>query len=159
MKPCGITPPPNGDLFDPSPAATPLPTAKPRVAAPHVRLVRFDDAERPAVARGASPGPRRTRRWGAQIEMLLAVLRASFETRGVPPEIAEGHAKAALLALADYGGGRDFYLPRAVVLKAAIRDEAIRREFNGRNLDEVALRHGLTTRRVRAILSTRPPRT
>ena len=35
------------------------------------------------------------------------------------------------------------------------RDEEIRREFDGRNYEALAERHGLTTRRVRDIIGTR----
>lgn len=108
--------------------------------------------------------PKRTRRWGQATEALLAVLRARFEHIGVPTSTADGYARNALLALAEYAGGRDFYLPRAVLLKAAIRDAEIRREFNGRNYVELAAKHQLTVAHVRRIIKARsrttkaPPR-
>lgn len=152
MKARRASPEGTGDLFAPATPASPLPLVKAAAPSPAVRLVRFDDTPRAARGKGATPSPRRTWRWGAQVDVLLEILRATFEARGLPAETAAGLAQAALLALADYGGGRDFYLPRAVMLKAAIRDQQIRREFNGRNIDELATRYRLTTRRIRTIL-------
>ncbi|MFO1322211.1 MAG: Mor transcription activator family protein [Burkholderiales bacterium] len=83
------------------------------------------------------------------------MLRASFERLGIRHDLADGYARTALLALADYAGGREFYLPRAVTLRASIRDVQIRREFNGRNLVELASRYQLTTAHVRKILKAR----
>ncbi|GAB4390245.1 MAG: hypothetical protein Kow0025_20950 [Thermodesulfovibrionales bacterium] len=53
-------------------------------------------------------------------------------------------------------GGSCVYVPTFRALARSARDEAIRRAFTGRNLKELSLEHGLTTRQVRRILKEGP---
>jgi len=59
---------------------------------------------------------------------------------------------ALLLAQANYGGGRMFYLPKGDRLKQAVRNRQIFREFNYRNHDELAQRYDLSVPRIYAIV-------
>lgn len=49
-------------------------------------------------------------------------------------------------------GGERLYIPRASASDRKRRDAAIRDEFNGRNTAELAERHGVSERRIYAIL-------
>ena len=49
--------------------------------------------------------------------------------------------------------GSTLYIPKVESITKEARDERIREEFTGGNLHELALRYGLTDRRVREILS------
>lgn len=152
-----------GDLFAVAPEATTLHPAQPPATRPaNVRLVRFDQA--PAAGCAGEPvrppTPRSARRWGAHTEALVEVCAWTFAQRGMPPALARAHAEAALIALADHCGGRIIYLPRAVGLKTANRDAKLRREYDGNNVEALAVRYRLTPRHVRKILAGAPkPRT
>lgn len=142
----------------------------PGVAAP--RLGRFDSGD-PALIEPAQaplfcelkpedetgdvarsePSARRAGRWGESAAVIQCVLQAALEREGEKPDRAMRLAEAALLAFADYCGGREIYLPKAVVLKAGLRDRRMCAEFNGRNYHELAARYNLSTRRVRDIVA------
>lgn len=49
-------------------------------------------------------------------------------------------------------GGERLYIPRITATDRKRRDAAIRTEFNGRNTAELAERHGVSERRIYAIL-------
>lgn len=101
----------------------------------------------------ADPTPRRTARWGEQASVLQSVLQVALEREGEPAERAAILAESVLLSLCEYAGGRDFYLPKATLLKASLRDRRIVDEFNGRNWDDLARRYQVSTRWVREILT------
>lgn len=48
--------------------------------------------------------------------------------------------------------GTSIYIPKVESLEKAVRDEQIRKEFDGANYKELALKYGLTERWIRLIL-------
>ncbi|MNV53510.1 Mor transcription activator family protein [compost metagenome] len=50
-------------------------------------------------------------------------------------------------------GGRAYYIPTGEHLKAALRDRAIWDEFNGRNIDQLARKHGLSVPQTYAVVA------
>lgn len=89
--------------------------------------------------------------WPSMLAELVDVLRASFQRRGRSELEAIAEAQQAALAIGEYLGGRQIYLPRGGRLKEWLRDRAIYLEYNGNNKDELARRHGLTDRRIEQI--------
>lgn len=72
---------------------------------------------------------------------------------------AQELAHAAIYALIQIGhdlGGTSVYLPNGHALGAIARRRAIRAEFNGRNLTQLARKYRLTEVRIRQILSKQP---
>ena len=51
-----------------------------------------------------------------------------------------------------YGGSSNLYIPKAEQLVRPLRDDCIRREFNGSNMSQLARKWGLTERYIREIL-------
>lgn len=50
-------------------------------------------------------------------------------------------------------GGTSLYIPKPDAFDRAVRDEHIRKEFNGYNVKELAIKYGLTDTRIRSIVS------
>lgn len=90
-------------------------------------------------------------RWPSTLAELFDVLRALFLKRGRSEGDAISEAQQAALAIGEYLGGRQIYLPCGESLKNALRDRRIYLEYNGRNKADLAQRHGLTERRVEQI--------
>lgn len=62
----------------------------------------------------------------------------------MPPAAAADLARAIACAAARMGhSGTEYYLPALHTMTRAERNEAIRREFNGANLDEVRKKYGV----------------
>lgn len=89
--------------------------------------------------------------WPSMLAELVDVLRASFQRRGRNEGDAIAEAQYAALAIGEYLGGRQIYLPRGDRLKEWLRDRAIYLEYNGGNKEELARRHGLSDRRIEQI--------
>lgn len=90
-------------------------------------------------------------RWPTTLAELVDVLRATFIRRGLAEGVALDSAQSAVLAISQHLGGRQIYLPTGERIRAAMRDRRIYLEYNGRNREELALRYGITTRRVEMI--------
>jgi len=75
-------------------------------------------------------------------------LRTTFLDLGFPAEQAEFAAREAAEFLRTHWGGQQLYFAKGVSFAASQRDEQIWREFNGRNVDELARKHELSTRMV-----------
>lgn len=68
-------------------------------------------------------------------------------------ELAEAIGMEGFIRLVDtYGGTSNLYVPVAEQLVRPVRDEMIRREYNGRNIYELARKWGLTDRSIREIV-------
>ena len=63
---------------------------------------------------------------------------------------------APFVQLMQLRGGTYIYVPKADAVLRRIRDEKIRAAYNGYNLDELALRFGLSVIRVRTIVEAAP---
>lgn len=108
----------------------------------------FESAPTDATLAGIEPP---TDRWPSTLAELVDVLRALFIKRGRSAGDATVEAQHAALAIGEYLGGRQIYLPCGESLKTALRDRGIYIEYNGRNKAELARRHGITERRVEQI--------
>jgi Mor family transcriptional regulator len=96
--------------------------------------------------------PEAQRRWPQELSAILRVLEASLLRAGVDAPRAFSLAAGQVADLAAYRGGRMLYLPQGRRLRTALRDAAIWREFNGKNVEELAEKHRLTSITVYEIL-------
>lgn len=92
-----------------------------------------------------------TSRWPTTLAELVDVLRCVAVRRGRSEEEAIADAQQGALAIGEYLGGRQIYLPFGDRLKAALRDRRLYLEYNGRNKAELAARYDITERRVEQI--------
>ncbi|MCC4114669.1 hypothetical protein LLG90_04805 [Aromatoleum toluclasticum] len=83
-------------------------------------------------ARGKNP---------ALVEVLAGGLRAEF---GLADDEAIRIARNMVRWIGKLAGGDVFYCPKTVKLDRIRRREAIRREFNGRNRDELCRRYRIS---------------
>lgn len=70
---------------------------------------------------------------------------------GLCREIAEEIGTNNLLKLASLVGGSSFYLPQKATLLRPLRDQKIRAEFNGYNVDEISRKYEVSQRWVQII--------
>jgi len=92
-------------------------------------------------------------KWPANLAAMVDVLHATLRDRGHDDDAALDDAEHCAIAIAEYQGGRNYYLPTGKRLKDFVRDRAIYLASNGRNKAELALRYGLTERRVEQIVA------
>jgi Mor family transcriptional regulator len=92
-------------------------------------------------------------RWPRTLAESVDVIAAEFRRRGHTDVQAAELAEAAVLALATHQGGRPFYLPRGERLVNALRDRVMWQQFPRKSVDQLAVEHALTTRRVEQILA------
>ena len=69
--------------------------------------------------------------------------------------IAQAIGVDNLLKLSGILGGTTFYIPTKDKFLRVIRDEKIRREFNGYNVSELSKRYSITDKWVREIVKTK----
>lgn len=91
------------------------------------------------------------KRWPRTLAEYIDVLRATFRRLGASEEQALDYAEQGVLALGQYCGGRQGYLPTGERLQTAVRDRRLYLEYNGRNKAELARRYGITERRMEQI--------
>jgi Mor family transcriptional regulator len=75
-------------------------------------------------------------------------LRTTFIDIGLSPEQSEFAAREAAEFLRLHWGGQQLYFAKGVSFAASQRDEQVWRDFNGRNVDELAKKYELSTRMV-----------
>lgn len=85
------------------------------------------------------------------MENLLAALTLD-DLSGRDREMAEAVGMDAFKQLVTKYGGSEPYIPKASSLVIPIRNELIRREFDGTNHVELAIKYDLTERFVRTIV-------
>lgn len=68
------------------------------------------------------------------------------------PEVMAEVALEQTRVVARQIGGRQYYMPAGHAVYCVERDEALRSEFNGCNVHQLADRYGLTTARIRQIV-------
>ena len=83
--------------------------------------------------------------WASSAEVISARLQRSF---GWESERALQVAEIAVDAMCSEFGGRQLYVPRG---RSAHKD-AVRRDFNGRNIAELSARYGLSCMTIRRYL-------
>ncbi|WP_429235067.1 Mor transcription activator family protein [Aeromonas salmonicida] len=94
-----------------------------------------------------------TAKWPKALAELVDVLACELARGGMAPELARAQARKLALVQAHYMGGRAYYIPTGDHLKAALRDRAIWDEFNGRNIDQLARKHGLSVPQTYAVVA------
>ncbi|CAJ1811082.1 hypothetical protein OPFLODJI_01648 [Aeromonas hydrophila] len=94
-----------------------------------------------------------TAKWPKALAELVDVLACELVRGGMEPELAKAQARKLALVQAHYMGGRAYYIPTGDHLKAALRDRAIWDEFNGRNIDQLARKHGLSVPQTYAVVA------
>lgn len=92
-------------------------------------------------------------RWPRDLVAAIEVQEDAFQRLGCSEEEAFKLARAGVLALAEYGGGRDWYLPRGDAVVTAVRDAEIYRRAKRGNIQVLAAEFGLTERHVWRVLS------
>lgn len=88
----------------------------------------------------------RGRRWASNTVAIYDVLRQAFIRKGFPEDQAGTLAQDCIVAIGEYAGGRELYLPRAKSLRAAMRHREILSAWRGNNAQELADRFGVTRR-------------
>ncbi|TNI91438.1 Mor transcription activator family protein [Aeromonas allosaccharophila] len=99
------------------------------------------------------PASELTTKWPKALSELVDVLACELVRGGLEPELAKAQARKLALVQAHYMGGRAYYIPTGDHLKAALRDRAIWDEFNGRNIDQLARKHGLSVPQTYAVVA------
>jgi len=94
----------------------------------------------------------RAARWPEGLVNLLKVQEAAFRRSGLSADAAFTLAKAGIVEMARYYGGRQWYLPRGDDLHTALRDAEIYRRANRDTMDALADEYGLTPRSVSRIV-------
>lgn len=92
-------------------------------------------------------------KWPANLALLVDVLHATLRGRGHDDATALDDAQHCAIAVGEYQGGRNYYLPTGERLRSFVRDRAIYIACNGRNKADLALRYGITERRVEQIVA------
>lgn len=99
------------------------------------------------------PATELTAKWPKALSELVDVLACELVRGGLEPDLAKAQARKLALVQAHYMGGRAYYIPTGEHLKAALRDRAIWDEFNGRNIDQLARKHGLSVPQTYAVVA------
>ncbi|HHQ4540416.1 Mor transcription activator family protein [Aeromonas veronii] len=99
------------------------------------------------------PASELTAKWPKALAELVDVLACELVRGGMEPDLAKAQARKLALVQAHYMGGRAYYIPTGDHLKAALRDRAIWDEFNGRNIDALARKHGLSVPQTYAVVA------
>ncbi|WP_323970229.1 Mor transcription activator family protein [Aeromonas veronii] len=99
------------------------------------------------------PASELTAKWPKALSELVDVLACELARGGMAQEQAKAQARKLALVQAHYMGGRAYYIPTGEHLKAALRDRAIWDEFNGRNIDALARKHGLSVPQTYAVVA------
>lgn len=87
-------------------------------------------------------------KWARGLVEMIEVMEAAFRRVGIGEELAFRLASDGAFAVAEYHGGRQFYLPRGDALITAVRDAAIYRRANRANIESLAAEHGLTVSQI-----------
>lgn len=91
-------------------------------------------------------------RWPKSLVELIDILEAELVRQGntgAPRELARKQA----LALSHYLGGRQYYIPCGTSMLAALRDDLIYCQFNGRNIEELRRAHRLSQPQIYQIIA------
>lgn len=92
----------------------------------------------------ADPGELPEERWAQSLVDMVRVQEAVYRRAGHPEDDAFELARAGVMALAEYYGGRMWYLPRGDRLRAALRDAEIYRRVKRGNIRALAVEYGLS---------------
>lgn len=88
-------------------------------------------------------------RWPSTLQSLSLLLDDELKRA----QVNEPHlADRLIIALSHYFGGREIYIPADSKLKLALRNIAIWRNYNGRNIEQLAKRYNLTERLITEVI-------
>ncbi|TMO98700.1 transcriptional regulator [Pseudoalteromonas sp. S3260] len=90
------------------------------------------------------------KRWPSNLQSLALLIEAELNKAKVNE--AQSVGESITLAIGHYFGGRDVYIPTDQRLKAALRDIQIWQEYRGNNVEALAIKFGLTERRIAEII-------
>lgn len=88
--------------------------------------------------------------WPATLQSINELILSELKRMGFEEQML---ADKLTMALGQYFGGRDIYIPKGDNLRQAIRNIEIWRKFTGFNDKQLAHEYGLTERQLRNILS------
>lgn len=97
--------------------------------------------------------PMRKHAWTQSLVEIMEVLMSAFKRSGDSPDEARKRAEAAAIALSQYFGGRQFYIPMNNGLQRSLRDQKIFADFNGQNVPELAVRYGVSIQMVYRVIA------
>jgi len=92
-------------------------------------------------------------KWPRTLAALVDVLIALYRSRGRAEDDAIAEARAVVLTLAQWQGGRPIYFPRGDRLLIALRNREIFHRHRGKNGEALAMEHGLTLRQIQVIVA------
>lgn len=92
-------------------------------------------------------------KWAGTLAEYFEVLMTTLRKRGRSADDALGDAAECVIALGQYCGGRQRYLPKGDRLREAVRDRMIWLEWRGNNRDALADKYQLSTRRIEQIVA------
>lgn len=95
------------------------------------------------------------RHWPRRLIELLDIIVACLQRlHRHDSEAAHAEARNITLALANYFGGEQIYIPRGKELERALRDKAIWNDYDGRNHNELARRYKLSIPQIYNIIES-----
>lgn len=86
--------------------------------------------------------------WAQGLVQLIEVQEAAFVRLGMEASEAFRLARAGVVAIAEFQGGRGWYLPRGDALANALRDAEIYRRANRSNIQQLAAEYGFTDQHI-----------
>lgn len=92
-------------------------------------------------------------RWPRELVRAIEVIESAMKLAGYDDVEAFTIAQTAILAMADYNGGRQLYFPRGDALKIALRDATIYRRAHRGNVRALSEEFGLSDRHIWRIVS------
>jgi len=87
-------------------------------------------------------------KWARSLVEFVEQIQATFERSGMADDDAFRLASQAVRAIAEFRGGRQFYLPRGDTLVTALRDAEIYHRANRSNIETLAAEYGLTVSQI-----------
>lgn len=97
--------------------------------------------------------PEILKKWPQGLTDMLMVIEAAHRRAGDNEEIARARAFRAVRALAQFAGGRSFYVPKGDQLDRALRDREIWERHDGTNIGELARQYHLTEVQIYSIIA------
>ncbi|HCN7970909.1 TPA: positive regulator of late transcription [Escherichia coli] len=97
------------------------------------------------------PAPEQEARWPRALVELVDALETELKRQGV--DDARSIARKQVMSLSWFLGGRQYYIPRGDALLAALRDDLIYCQFNGRNIEELRREHRLSQPQIYKIIA------
>lgn len=89
-----------------------------------------------------------TEKWARGLVEFIEQIEAAYVRAGLPEDQAFELASLGVRTIAEYRGGRQFYLPRGDALLTALRDADIFRRANRGNIERLAADNGLTVSQI-----------